>query len=839
MERALQNRRHILHDRPSAPVTRSCCDGDGRPGGRSRGLTPLRDRRAAGSSPADGLVRPQSRQVAPAVRSAESRRVLQPADRAAPSDRVLRRPPARLQLQHAGQARPWPARHRRPARSAVRARHRSPRIARVGSAFATRRSASSGRRAPSVQAVRARSRPPGARRARAGRHRSAGPSAARPRRSGATASSSTRRCTRRRCSTCGIACRSQPSAGPTGYAPLTERHHPRHRRGSTCRPATATLGADARRDPFAWDNERPAHHQHVAAFADRASQRDQRRASWRSSTPAATATERWWRPRTGTWRCTASRSSIRRSGSTIRTAAGSGAACSTACRCRPRGRSTSARPRPPPTRAWRGARLPTEAEYQRAAYGDPKGGERTYPWGERRPRPTHGVFDFASWDPQPAGSHPGGASAWGVDDLVGNGWEWTSTVFAPFPGFSAMASYPEYSADFFDGEHVRDEGRVAGDGAPLCPAVVPQLVPAALSLCLCDLPLRARRPDDDARQRPRADRHGRCRRHDRGFRHRGPALPDASSRGSCRRAFCTIALGSALFDAICQLPWYRVTAGETRLLATTRRRDPVAAPAAHADRRTRRRQRRQAGGHPDVGAGHEPRRSTLHLIDVSPAALATASRALSAVRPGPRLRPRVDLRGRACAGSAANRAAGRTLVLFLGSNIGNFDPDGAAAFLRQARAALRPGDALLLGADLVKPEAELLLAYDDPLGVTAAFNRNLLVRINRELGADFDLRRLRASRGLERGRVARRDAPGQRHPPERTRRGRRARPDPARGGIHLDREFLQVHDPRHTCGVGPSTGEYAIPYQEHFVNHRRSQIQTTNRFLQMRELSMW
>jgi formylglycine-generating enzyme required for sulfatase activity len=63
------------------------------------------------------------------------------------------------------------------------------------------------------------------------------------------------------------------------------------------------------------------------------------------------------------------------------------------------------------------------------------------------------VFDFSSWDPEPAGSHPKGASAWGVEDLVGNGWEWTSTPFAPFRGFQPMASYPEYSADFFDGEH--------------------------------------------------------------------------------------------------------------------------------------------------------------------------------------------------------------------------------------------------------------------------------------------------------------------------------------------------------------------------------------------------
>jgi len=102
---------------------------------------------------------------------------------------------------------------------------------------------------------------------------------------------------------------------------------------------------------------------------------------------------------------------------------------------------------------WRGWLLPTEAQFQRAAYGTADGSERTYPWGEASPSREHGVFDFTSWDPEPAGSHPAGRSAWGVDDLVGNGWEWTNTVFAPFPGFHPMPSYPEYSADFFDGEH--------------------------------------------------------------------------------------------------------------------------------------------------------------------------------------------------------------------------------------------------------------------------------------------------------------------------------------------------------------------------------------------------
>ena len=104
-------------------------------------------------------------------------------------------------------------------------------------------------------------------------------------------------------------------------------------------------------------------------------------------------------------------------------------------------------------RAWKGRRLPTEAEYHRAAFGTPDGTERVYPWGERPAGPTRGNFDFASWEPVPVGSRPAGASAWGVHDLVGNGWEWTSTVFGPFAGFSPMASYPEYSADFFDGQH--------------------------------------------------------------------------------------------------------------------------------------------------------------------------------------------------------------------------------------------------------------------------------------------------------------------------------------------------------------------------------------------------
>jgi dimethylhistidine N-methyltransferase len=132
-------------------------------------------------------------------------------------------------------------------------------------------------------------------------------------------------------------------------------------------------------------------------------------------------------------------------------------------------------------------------------------------------------------------------------------------------------------------------------------------------------------------------------------------------------------------------------------------------------------------------------RGRVHLIDISRQALEQSERRLGRFRHfsvvGHRETYEVGLRQAA----AARDAATPMLVLLLGSNIGNFDEPAAHEFVRGIRDTLAPGDFLLLGADLVKPERDLLLAYDDPLGVTAAFNRNLLVRINRELGGTFDL----------------------------------------------------------------------------------------------------
>jgi len=103
---------------------------------------------------------------------------------------------------------------------------------------------------------------------------------------------------------------------------------------------------------------------------------------------------------------------------------------------------------------WAGGRLPTEAELHRAAYGRPDGGQNPYPWGDAEPTAEHGNFDFAHFHPVAVGSRPAGTSAFGVGELVGNGWEWSATPFAPLPGFRAwIDSYPGYSADFFDEKH--------------------------------------------------------------------------------------------------------------------------------------------------------------------------------------------------------------------------------------------------------------------------------------------------------------------------------------------------------------------------------------------------
>jgi ergothioneine biosynthesis protein EgtB len=116
---------------------------------------------------------------------------------------------------------------------------------------------------------------------------------------------------------------------------------------------------------------------------------------------------------------------------------------------------------------WAGKELPSEAQWHRAAYGTPDGEEQDFPWGSTASGPQHGNFDFHRWDPVPVGSYPQGRSAFGLYDMLGNGWEWTCTPFAPFAGFRPFPFYPGYSADFFDGKHYVMKGGSARTAAGL------------------------------------------------------------------------------------------------------------------------------------------------------------------------------------------------------------------------------------------------------------------------------------------------------------------------------------------------------------------------------------
>jgi len=195
-------------------------------------------------------------------------------------------------------------------------------------------------------------------------------------------------------------------------------------------------------------------------------------------------------------------------------------------------------------------------------------------------------------------------------------------------------------------------------------------------------------------------------------------------------------LGSSLFEAICRLPWYRITEVEQRLL--DRHAEHIFAQLGPVTSVV------------ELGPGSGEKLATLisarsirnvtvHLVDVSSEALEQASRTLGTLPDLSVVTHQATYEAGLESFGRHNADHGPSLIVFLGSNIGNFDPAAADALLFAVRSALRRGDSLLLGADLVKPAPELMLAYDDPLGVTAAFNRNLLVRLNRELGSDFDL----------------------------------------------------------------------------------------------------
>lgn len=196
--------------------------------------------------------------------------------------------------------------------------------------------------------------------------------------------------------------------------------------------------------------------------------------------------------------------------------------------------------------------------------------------------------------------------------------------------------------------------------------------------------------------------------------------------------------GSRLFERITELPEYYLTRTERSILS---------ANAAEMLERAANGARLRIT---ELGAGSAAKTRlllaaaiarqgtvTYEPIDVSASALDAAAHCIAAEIAGVSVAPRVMDYTNGL-GFEPTREGERRLVLYIGSSIGNFEPDEAASLLRRLRAKLRPGDSILLGVDLAKEREVLLDAYDDAAGVTAAFNRNMLVRLNRELDADFN-----------------------------------------------------------------------------------------------------
>ncbi len=200
------------------------------------------------------------------------------------------------------------------------------------------------------------------------------------------------------------------------------------------------------------------------------------------------------------------------------------------------------------------------------------------------------------------------------------------------------------------------------------------------------------------------------------------------------------AVGSALFDRITELPEYYLTRLELEILRK-RAREIVSAAGEEISI-------------VELGSGSATKTCTLLEalarrqqriaycpVDVSPAALTEAEKRIHANLPSVEVLPVVADYTESM--SFLRRIQGSKLVLYLGSSIGNFDPQPARELLRSLRKGLQPGDALLLGTDLIKDPSILVPAYDDSRGVTSEFNKNILVRLNREFGADFDVSRFR------------------------------------------------------------------------------------------------
>jgi gamma-glutamyl hercynylcysteine S-oxide synthase len=373
---------------------------------------------------------------------------------------------------------------------------------------------------------------------------------------------------------------------------------------------------------------------------------------------------------------------------------------------------------------WRGARLPTEEEWEKVASWDEAAGEkRRFPWGDEPPDGSRANLDQLAFGPAQVGAYPTGASPYGLLGMVGDCWEWTSSDFAGYPGFRAWP-YREYSEVFFGGGYKVLRGASWASRPTVARTTFrnwdhPERRQIFAGFrCVVDVP--------------------------RGASVRIDVLDVRDSLADDVRAGLTSELkqlppkyfyderGSELFDRITTLPEYYPTRAEREIL---NRRAPQIVRGSRAAELV------------ELGSGSASKtRALLYAmagagtlrryvpLDVSQATLESCAADITELYPGLEVHGVVGDFGRDLARVPLGE---RRLFAFLGGTIGNLFPDERAACLARLRELMLPDDRLLIGTDLVKDRSVLEAAYNDSQGVTAEFNRNVLRVVNDGLGANF------------------------------------------------------------------------------------------------------